>query len=85
MNWFVYDPGTQLVHQEERCITSLSDAKRRRVRQVGNSSLATFNEAVKAARDTLAPEEQPCPRWQREVAIDRGLSDSEWREMLQGF
>ena len=85
MNWFVYDPGTRLVHQEQRCITSLTVAKRKRVQKVGQSSLATVDEAVKVARDTLDPEAQPCQRCQREFDTNRGISDSEWRETLRGF
>ena len=84
MNWFVYEPGTRLVHQERRCITSLSVAKRSGVRKVGDSSLATLDEAVQVARDRLDPEAQPCQRCGREFAADRGISDSEWRETLRG-
>ena len=82
MNWFMYDPTTRLVHQEQRCITHWPEAQRRGIQRVGHSSFATLDDAVQVARDTLDPEAQPCQRCQRLFAADRGISDSEWREML---
>ena len=82
MNWFVYDPGTRLVHQEQRGITNLSVAKRKGLRKVGNSSLATLDEAVQVARELIDSEAQPCQRCERNFDVDRSITDDEWREML---
>ena len=71
MNWFVYEPGTQLVHLERNCAYVTPPVVRRNGWQrVGNSSLATMDEAVGVARGTLDPEAQPCSNCRREFGAD---------------
>ena len=87
VNWFVYDPGKRLVHQEDGCANSSSPtlAKRQGWRRVGNASMATLDEAVAEARELLDPEAQPCRHCWRNFDIGRGISDDTWRGMVNKF
>ncbi len=81
-DWFVYDPGTRLVHQEEGCGNSFPPGVRG-FQRVGNASMATLDEAVAKARELLDREAQPCGlcRPKVEIAKPRTVYD-DWLDKL---
>lgn len=83
-NWYWYEPKTRRVHLQDGCAYSGPlTAQRYGFQRVGNESMATLEEAMPVARQTIDPEARPCPLCQPEVEIARPrTADDDWLDML---